>query len=106
MGGNFFWRQAYNAIDAGATMLYGAMFDEVDEGTALYKICPNRWMAPVEGYWLTLDADGFVNLPSDWYLRLSGMAKKMLNHEIPLSETMPFDPVTGRAVIAKKTRRR
>jgi hypothetical protein len=91
MGGRFFWRQAYNAIDCGANMLYSAMFDEVDEGTAMYKICPKRSMAPVEGYWLTLDADGY-DLPSDWYLQLSGLAKKMLNKQIPLSKTMPLVP--------------
>jgi uncharacterized repeat protein (TIGR02543 family) len=90
-GGTFLWRQAYNAIEAGANMLYGAMFDEVDEGTAIYKACPKRSMAPVDPYWLTLDADGY-DLPSDWYLRLSGLAKKMLNRQIPLSKTMPLVP--------------
>src|ERR1043166_7432670 len=39
-GGGFFWRQIYNALSAGCTMLYGAMFDEIDEGTALYKLVP------------------------------------------------------------------
>jgi len=29
-GGNFYWRQAYNAVRSGCTMVYGAMFDEVD----------------------------------------------------------------------------
>ena len=33
--GRFFWRQIEQAIAAGNTMLYGAMFDEVDEGTAV-----------------------------------------------------------------------
>jgi hypothetical protein len=106
MGGSFFWRQVYNAIDAGSTMLYGAMFDEVDEATALFKSCPQRWMAPVEGYWLTLDADGYSNLPSDWYLQLTGLAQKMLNGQIPLSDKMPLDPATGKAVVAKTNRRR
>jgi hypothetical protein len=106
MGGRFFWRQVYNAIDAGATMLYGAMFDEVDEATAMYKICPKRSMAPVEGYWLTLDADGYSELPSDWYLQLAGLAKKMLCRQIPLSENMPLDPLTGKAAPVERRRRR
>jgi hypothetical protein len=72
-------------------MLYNAMFDEIDEGTAMLKICPKRSLAPVEGYWLTGDADGY-NLPSDWYLRLAGYAKKALSNQIPLTKTMPLDP--------------
>jgi hypothetical protein len=91
IGGKFYWTQIYNAISSGATMLYGAMFDEVNEGTAIYKVAPKRSMAPLEASWVTLDADGY-NLPSDWYLRLACYAKKMLNKKIPLSKTMPIDP--------------
>jgi hypothetical protein len=91
LGGAFFWEQVYNCISAGSTMLYNAMFDEIDEGTAMLKICPKRSLAPVEGYWLTGDADGY-NLPSDWYLRLAGYAKKALSNQIPLTKTMPLDP--------------
>jgi hypothetical protein len=90
-GGYFYWEQVYNAISAGATMLYGAMFDEVDEGTAILKACPKRSLAPAD-WWLTLDADGYNNLPSDWYLRLAGLANRMLKKQIPLSKTMPLDP--------------
>jgi hypothetical protein len=92
LGGTFYWEQAYNAISAGATMLYGAMFDEVDEGTAVLKACPKKSLAPSDGWWLTLDADGY-NLPSDWYLRLTGCAKKMLDNQIPLSKIMPINPL-------------
>jgi len=91
LGGTFYWEQAYNYISAGATMLYGAMFDEVDEGTAVLKACPKKSLAPSDGWWLTLDADGY-NLPSDWYLRMAFYANKMLNKQIPLSKTMPIDP--------------
>ena len=35
--GEFLWRQAYNAKVAGATVLKIAMFDEVDEGTAVFE---------------------------------------------------------------------
>lgn len=38
-GGRFFWDQAYAAISYGAKMLYVAMFDEIDEGTAIFKCC-------------------------------------------------------------------
>ena len=40
LGGEFLWRQAYNAKMAGATVLKIAMFDEVDEGTAILKAVP------------------------------------------------------------------
>ena len=36
--GNFIGDQVYNAVSIGAPMIYNAMFDEVDEGTAMYKI--------------------------------------------------------------------
>jgi hypothetical protein len=90
-GGMLYWEQIYNAVSAGATMLYGAMFDEVDEGTAILKACPKKTSAPSDGWWLTLDADGY-NLPSDWYLRLAGYGGMMLKKQIPLSKTMPINP--------------
>ena len=69
--GDFLWRQAYNARMAGATMLKIAMFDEVDEATAIMKVVGRRDEAPAQGFWLTLDADG-TTIPSDRYLLLSG----------------------------------
>lgn len=89
--GEFLWRQAYHARAAGATMLKIAMFDEVDEGTAMFKLAAKRQDAPDQGYWLTLDADGF-DLPSDWYLRLAGEITRMFHGEIPATATMPENP--------------
>jgi hypothetical protein len=62
--GEFLWQQAYNAKIAGATMLKIAMFDEVNEGTAIFKAASHRREAPDQGFWLTLDAYG-ADLPSD-----------------------------------------
>lgn len=67
-GGNFFWTQATRVVSANAKSVYIAMFDEVDEGTAMYKLSETADDVPAQGYWLTLDADGY-DLPSDWYLR-------------------------------------
>ncbi len=71
LGGRFLRRQAENALKAGARMLKIAMFDEVNEGTAIYKLAARRQDAPDQGFWLTLDADG-EDLPSDFYLKLAG----------------------------------
>lgn len=90
-GGDFFWRQMYNAIDAGCNMVYIAMFDEVDEGTAIFKIAENSSQIPTTGRFVTLDMDG-VELPSDWYLRLAGEGTRMLRGEIPLTSTIPIVP--------------
>ncbi|MEI9960486.1 MAG: glycoside hydrolase family 71/99-like protein [Limisphaerales bacterium] len=90
-GGNFYWRQAYNAIQSGCTMIYGAMFDEVDEGTAMFKLAPTAAQLPAQGTFVPLNIDGY-NLDSDWYLRLANQAGKMLRGEIPVTSTIPIAP--------------
>ena len=90
-GGNFYWRQAYNAVRSGCTMLYSAMFDEVDEGTAMYKCAPTPAQLPAQGAFVPLNIDGY-NLGSDWYLRLADQAGKMLRGEIPVTSTIPITP--------------
>jgi hypothetical protein len=77
-GGRFFWEQIDHAVDAGAGMLYGAMFDEVDESTAMFKLAPSGRDAPTEPATVTLDADGDM-LPADWYLRLAREAQLRLS---------------------------
>ncbi|EEF57825.1 Ig-like domain-containing protein [Pedosphaera parvula] len=90
-GGTFYWRQAYNAVRSGCTMIYGAMFDEVDEGTAMFKIAPTPAQLPAQGTFVPLNIDG-TNLPSDWYLKLANEAGKMLRGETPIQSTMPISP--------------
>jgi len=89
--GEFLWRQAYNAKMAGAVALKIAMFDEVNESTAMFKLAARRTDAPDQGYWLTLDADGH-ELPSDWYLRLAGEITRMFHGEIAPSPNLPQNP--------------
>jgi len=90
-GGTFYWRQAYNAVRSGCTMVYGAMFDEVDEGTAMYKLAPTAAQLPAQGSFVPLNIDGY-NLGSDWYLRLADQAGRMLRGEIPVTSTIPIRP--------------
>lgn len=81
--GEFLWSQFAAAQRAGAQMIYVAMFDEVDEGTAIFK-CTSDVPPPGESAFL-----GYEGLPSDHYLRLTGNAAKMLRGEIPLTDTPP-----------------
>jgi hypothetical protein len=79
--GRFYWSEISSAVDAKARMLYVAMFDEMDEGTAIFK-CSNN---PPDGVRLC-DYEG---LPTDHYLWLTGQAGKMLRHEIPFTAQIP-----------------
>ena len=81
LGGRFYWRQVGRALQAGTTMLYGAMFDEVDEGTAMFKLAATGRDAPAGVPIVTLDADG-ESLPSDWYLRLARETQRALSRAV------------------------
>jgi hypothetical protein len=73
-------------------MLKIAMFDEVNEATAIFKVVSRRDQAPDQGFWLTLDADG-AELPSDWYLRLAGEITRMFHGEIEADPNLPKNPL-------------
>lgn len=81
--GEFLWAQFAAAKRAGAEMIYLAMFDEVDEGTAIFK-CTSAVPPPGDSAFLT-----YENLPADHYLRLTGAGAKMLRGELPLTDTPP-----------------
>ncbi|MBS1707140.1 MAG: xylosidase/arabinosidase [Armatimonadetes bacterium] len=87
-GGRFLWRQAVAAQKAGVRMLKIAMFDEVNESTAMLPAASTRKQAPDQGVWLTLDADG-TSLPSDWYLRLAGQITRAFHSRLPLPAEPP-----------------
>ncbi len=96
-GGQFYWRQAYNAVQAGVKFIYVAMFDEVDEGTAMFKITETKAKLPIQAkdILVSLDIDG-LNLPSDWYLKLADQTQKMLDGTISLtSDILLTPPVTS-----------
>jgi hypothetical protein len=83
MKGEFLRSQFVAAKRAGATMVYVAMFDEVDEGTAIFK-CVND--TPVSD---TSKFVGYEGLPSDFYLRLTGNGAKLLRGELPVTDAVP-----------------
>jgi hypothetical protein len=73
--GKFLWRQFCETKRLGVTMLNLAMFDEVDEGTAIFK-CTNQ--PPTGGGVQLLTFEG---LPSDYYLKLVGLGTRLLRGE-------------------------
>jgi hypothetical protein len=78
--GDFLWRQIAGAKTEGAKSLYVAMFDEIDEGTAIYKVS-NESNVPLNG-----DAGlKFIgvedNLDTDYYLWLTGQGAKWFHGE-------------------------
>jgi len=77
----FFWAQASTALESGARMFYVAMFDEMDEGTAIFK-CTSQ--PPKDASFVT-----YAGLPSDYYLWLTGQAGKMLRGEIRFNRQIP-----------------
>ena len=73
--GDFLWQQAYNNIDNGVKSMYATMFDEMDEGTCLFK-CTSDY--PVNSYDKYLDYEGFG---SDYYLWMVGELSRELRGE-------------------------
>ncbi len=84
LGGEFYWRQFSTAADLGVEMVYVAMFDEVDEGTAIFKVSNSP---PSPGRFVT-----YEGLPSDWYLRLTGEGTKLIRGERENQKTIPIQP--------------
>lgn len=70
LGGDFLWDQFNQVANLGIDMAKVAMFDEVDEGTAIFKVTNSP---PTQGYFVTYDG-----LPSDWYLSLTGQGTRLI----------------------------
>jgi hypothetical protein len=73
--GEFLTTQIKGHMANGVTMIYQAMFDEIDEGTASFKVSDNP---PVGGENRFLTMEG---LPSDFYLKLLGEPAKELKQK-------------------------
>jgi hypothetical protein len=74
LGGKFLWSQFREYHKAGAQMIYVAMFDELDEGTAIYKV---RSDPPTGESPFVAEPD----VPNDQYLWLTGQAARLLRGE-------------------------
>ena len=79
MGGRFWLNQAqwWTRNTSNATgmksplFLYGAMWDEIDEGTSMIKMAASEAETPLEGRFIHASIDG-EQLPGDHYLQLAG----------------------------------
>jgi hypothetical protein len=81
-GGAFYWRQFAIFKELGIRTIFVGMFDEVDEGTAIYKVASET---PQGQHFVT-----YEGLPTDWYLRLTGAATRMIRGEIPSTSNLPL----------------
>lgn len=82
-GGYFLWEQLRDLSILKPDCVFLAMFDEVDEGTALFKINPKP---PRE-----LNLVGTDGLPSDWWLRLIREARRLGDLGEVLPEKIPLE---------------
>ncbi|MEI7728219.1 MAG: glycoside hydrolase family 71/99-like protein [Verrucomicrobiota bacterium] len=81
-GGRFLWEQFHALSKLEVDTVYVAMFDEVDEGTAIFKVTSSP---PVQGHFV-----GYDGLPSDWYLRLVGEGTRRLRQRLPVPAEIPI----------------
>jgi hypothetical protein len=71
--GAFYWGLLTTAMESGARMIYVAMFDEMDEGTAIFKNTDKPPQNQPPAKFLTNDG-----VPGDHYLWLTGKAGEVL----------------------------
>jgi hypothetical protein len=80
-GGTFFKDQLDFCLAAGARMIYVAMFDEIDEGTAIFKLAKRTPVGQPGSMFVPLDE----NVDPDTYLKLAGSAARRLKEAGMLS---------------------
>ena len=74
LGGDFFRPQFQAVVKDGILQAFVAMFDEVDEGTAIFKVTNTP---PTQGHFAT-----FEGKPSDFYLRLTGEGTRLVHEAV------------------------
>ncbi len=85
-GGKFLWEQFRALSKLHVDTVCVAMFDEVDEGTAIFKVTSSP---PAPGHFVT-----YEGLPSDWYLRLVGEAAKLLRQQREIPASIPIQAIS------------
>lgn len=87
LGGDFLWKQVAGAKLAGAESLYVAMFDEVDEGTAIFK-CAREYEVPLNAHLQFMGIE--QHLETDHYLWLTGQAANWFHGQSGYGPTKPI----------------
>ena len=89
--GEFMWSQFVTMRKAGVRSVYISMFDELNEATSIFKCAEDASGIPAGEWFLPLDADG-VHVSSDFYLRLTKDAARMIKGQTPLQRncSTPF----------------
>lgn len=82
--GRFLWAQAEEVKKAGLDMVYVAMFDEMNEGTCVFKCADDPPIG--ESRFLSYAADG---VPADHYLWLTGQIARLMRGEISATQGLP-----------------
>jgi len=82
--GQFLWSQFLADKQANVSMVYVAMFDEVDEGTAIFK-CVNDVPIGQKSKFVT-----YEGLPSDFYLKMVGAGTRLIRGETSLENKLSF----------------
>ncbi len=83
--GKFYESQVRSVLQSGGNMLYTAMFDEIDEGTAIFKLEQDPDRLP-KGATLLIPDEGKCSGDSDLYLRLAGEATKAVRARAGLNK--------------------
>ena len=84
----------------GAMALKIAVFDEVNESTAMFKLAAHRKDAPDQDDGLTPDADGY-DPPRDWHLRIAGEMTRVFHADIAPMPNLPVNPQDSREIPSK-----
>lgn len=82
-GGRFLWQHGRAVKASGTNMVYVAMFDEMDEGTQIFKVTndPPVGESPFLSY---------GDLPTDHYLWLAGRIRALIRNEIDATQDLPI----------------
>jgi hypothetical protein len=81
--GRLYWGLMSSAIQSGAKMIYVAMFDEIDEATAIFKCANHPPTGQPPAQFVT-----YEDLPTDHYLWLTGQAARILRGETALDKDL------------------